>query len=336
MTTPYKERQMSQLAIGIVGTGNIAHRHVEELARISDQVKITAAVDLAADRAQWLTDQTGASFYPSVAEALDHIDAALVTTPPRGRVEVIRTLAEAGKAILCEKPIAGTVEEAHEIAELIERTGVPFMAGFMRRWHPPYAELKRLIESGEMGRPLQLTRRRMGYIDLPADNWRVTSNQLTGITIESVSHDIDLLRWLGGEIVEVSGEVLESHAHLPGYDDMMAATLRFESGATGLLQVSWCSPVSENQVGVYGSEMAAVIDGAGMWRSDRMRTGTPASPDSGEKVFDEDVAEEWGNRGQTETFVALARGEDVPHPGIADGVASVEISYQILNASHGR
>src|SRR5690606_6871502 len=137
-------------------------------------------------------------FYGNVEEALEHIDAAIVTTPPRSRVEVIQTLAEAGKAILCEKPLAGTVEDARAIADIVNRTGIDFMVGFMRRWHPPYAELRALANSTELGRPLQFYRRRLGTLEQQAGNWRVSSKQLTGFTIESVSHDIDLLRWIGG------------------------------------------------------------------------------------------------------------------------------------------
>lgn len=323
------------LRIGIIGTGGISRTHVDMLLQRQDQAKITAVVDLAQANAQWSIDKTGAKFHTDVATALDDIDAAIVTTPPRSRVELIRTLAEAGKAILCEKPLSGTIEDAHAIRDIVEKTGVPFMVGFMRRWHPPYQELKSFIAS-DIGRPLQLYRRRLGILEQREGNWRVSSNQLTGFTVESVSHDIDLLRWLGGEIVEARGEVIESRKDLPGYDDMVVATLRFASGAIGSLQIAWSAHLFENAVGILGSERAAIIDGDGFWQSDRLRIKGRNDATVSEQRFAEADANEPGYGGQMETFLAVARGEKVDHPGVADGVASIEISHKILASSNGR
>jgi predicted dehydrogenase len=293
-------------------------------------------VDLDVDRASWVIEQTDALFASDVSEVLDEFDAAFVTTPPRARVDIVRTLANAGKAVFCEKPITGTVEDALRIQEIVEAAGTPFMVGFMRRFHPPYRALKEAALDPELGRPIQFFRRRLGYLDIPEGNWRVTPGSLTGLTVESVSHDIDLLRWLGGEVVEASGEVIESRGNLPGYDDTMVATLRFASGASGLLQVGWSALVEENEVGVMGAHRAAVIDGSGMWRSDRLRVGDRQDRTVEKAQFHEPDATDDGYSGQTKTFLALARGEQVDHPGVRDGVATVEISHKILNSSHGR
>jgi len=324
------------IRIGIIGAGGISRTHVGLIEQRPDQARIKAVVDLAPENAQWLVDQTGATFHANVAEALDDIDAAIVTTPPRSRVEVIRTLAEAGKAILCEKPLAGTVEDARAIADIVKATGVPFMVGFMRRWHPPYAELRALARSEALGRPLQFYRRRLGLLEQKEGNWRVSSKQLTGFTIESVSHDIDLLRWIGGEIVEARGEVIESRQDLPGYDDMVVASLRFANGAVGMLQIAWSAHLFENAVGVLGTEKAAIIDGDGFWRSDRLRVKSRADAETTVSRFAEAEANEFGYGGQMDTFLALARGEDVDHPDVSDGVASIEISSWILESSTGR
>lgn len=324
------------IRVGIIGSGGIAKRHVDYLGKFADEAKVTAVVDLSEDRTKWATDLTGAKHYASVSDALDHIDAAYVTTPPRSRIELIRTLAEAGKAIFCEKPIAGTVEDAQTIVDIAEKAGVPFMSGFMRRFHAPYAELKALARSPDLGRPLQFYRRRMGCLELPAGNWRNTQGQLTGFTVESVSHDIDLLRWLGGEIVEASGEVLESRPDIPGFDDMCVATLRFKSGAVGMLQIAWSSLISDNAVGVYGTKKAGLMTGDGMWRSDKLVVKSAGSTEAEVKTFAEQDIVEDGYLGQTRTFLALARGEKVDHPGARDGLTTVQISHKILASSHGR
>src|SRR5690606_32237638 len=152
--------------IGVIGTGGIARRHVQELIDIGD-VAVTAVVDLDEERTRWVTELTGARYYPRVQDLLPHVDAAYVLTPPRARVDAIRVLAEAGKAIFCEKPLAASVEDARRIHEIVSATDVPFMMGFMRRWHPAYRSLRSLIDEERIGRPLQYFRQRLGYLPQP-------------------------------------------------------------------------------------------------------------------------------------------------------------------------
>lgn len=324
---------MKQLRIGIVGSGGIARTHVRELQRLPG-VEITAVVDLDRSRAEWLVAE-GVAFHADVTHILEYIDAAVVTTPPRARVSIVNELARAGKAILCEKPIAGSWEDACDIEAVVHETGIPFMMGFMRRWHPPYQELKRAAGSEDLGRPLQFFRRRLGFLDIGEGNWRVSEGQRTGFTIESVSHDIDLLRWLGGDIVEARGEVVSSRGVDSDYDDMMVATLRFRSGALGMIQSAWSSLVSDNAVGVLGTGSAAAIEGQGMWRSEKLRVGNRDQQDVVARTFTEQEAEDPGYTGQARAFVSLARGEQVDHPGVADGVAALRASLDILESAAG-
>ncbi len=322
---------MKKLRIGIVGSGGVSRTHVSEL-ELLPGVEISGVVDLERSKAAWLVEK-GVAYFDGVTEMLEHIDAAVVTTPPRARVRIVAELARAGKGILCEKPIAGSWEDALAIQDVVSQTGVPFMMGFMRRWHPPYAALKNAAQHHGLGRPLQLFRRRHGFLDIPEGNWRVSEGQLTGFTIESVSHDIDLLRWLGGNVVQARGEVISSRGENSAYDDMMVATLRFESGALGVIQSGWSSLVSDNAVGVLGTGSAAVIEGQGMWRSERLRVGSRDQQDVLARTFTDQEADDPGYCGQARAFVSLARGEEVDHPGVGDGVAALRISLDILGSS---
>lgn len=313
--------------IGFIGAGGIARHHAAQLLARAD-VTVTAVVDPVPENAARLAELTGARVVASTAEAVPHLDAAYVTTPPRARIEIVRTLAEHGRAIFCEKPLAATVTEARELAAIVEEHRVPFMMGFMRRWHPPYRYLKALVDDpGRLGTPLQLFRQRLGHLPPGPGNWRADPAQRCGMTIESVSHDIDLLRWLGGEIVDARGEVLCSDPDLPGFDDTLAATLRFASGATGLLQVCWASRVQRNQCGVIGTRSAAVLSGAGMWSSEALDVDGAVRELPGEDAAD------MGYRGETEAFLSMLAGSDATVPGVHDGVRTVEISQAILDSS---
>ncbi len=320
------------IRIAIVGAGGISRRHISALQEL-DGTSVSAIVDINQSSAEALADRTGARAFPSVDEALGHFDAAYVLTPPRARVELIRTLAQAGKAVFCEKPLAATLQDAAEIASIVDGAGTTFMMGFMRRWHPPYGLVKHALENGELGRPIQLFRQRLGFLPQSKGNWRVDAAQLCGLTVESASHDIDLLRWLGGEIVAATGVVHESNPELPGYDDTVAASLRFASGATGMLQVSWASRVQQNQLGVFGTDGADVITGAGLWASERLQRSRSGQELPMSIDIDPVQANDDGYLGENRAFLALLRGEEVAHPNVQDGLRTVEISHDILASS---
>lgn len=321
--------QPAPLRIGFVGSGGIAHRHAEALARTGSAV-VTDVVDLDESRAGWLTSQ-GARFHRSPDGLVGRVDAAYVMTPPRVRRDAIRTLAQAGIPIFCEKPLAATLEGAVEIARIVREHPVTFMAGFMRRWHTPNRAFRDLVRSGAVGEPVQLFRQRIGRLDVPAGDWRTTPGQLCGVTVESASHDIDLLRWVAGDIVAASGHVSETRAELPGFDETMGATLRFASGASGVLQVSWQSRVARNALGVIGTLGTAVLEGPGLWTSATLTVATADGTST--RTFAAADAEDDGYLGQAEGFVRLVRGEDVEHADAEDGLATVEVSTRILRAS---
>lgn len=313
--------------IGFIGAGGIARHHVTHLLQYPD-VQITAVVDPDTENADRLAERTGARVFGSTTEAIEHLDAAYVTTPPRVRIPIVRELAEAGRAILCEKPLAATVADALTLTAIVEEHGVPFMMGFMRRWHPPYRHLLDLAGDRErLGTPLQLFRQRLGHLPPGPGNWRADPDHLCGMTVESVSHDIDLFRWLGGEIVSARGEVLCSDPELPGFDDTLAATMRFSSGATGSLQVSWASRVQRNQCGLLGTRSAAVVSGAGMWSSEVLDVAGSVT------MLARDDADDMGYRGETAAFLALLAGSGEEVPGVRDGLRTVEISHEILESS---
>lgn len=317
------------IRIGVVGCGGIARRMASEL-QAHEGVQITAVVDPSSENAARLAELTGARAFRKLSEAIPHVDAAYVATPPRVRLQIIRSLAEAGRGVLCEKPLAATVSEAREISTIVGQHGIPFMMGFMRRWHRPYRHLKSLADDPErLGRPLHLYRQRLGYLRPQPGNWRVEPGQSCGLTIESVSHDLDLLRWIGGEITSARGEVLYSDPSVPGFDDTVSAVLTFASGAIGSLQVSWASRVQRNECGLIGSNEAAVISGPGMWDSTVLNLGSKSS----DIPLDAADGEDLGYTGESDAFVRFIGGEQLSVPGVGDGLRTVEIAHEILQST---
>ena len=318
------------MRIGIIGTGGIAHNHLGALQSIPS-ASVVAVTDIARERAAWLLDATGADFAADVADLAGRVDAAYVLTPPRARVEAISALAANKVAIFCEKPLAASVAQAEQIASIVHAAGIPFMMGFMRRWHPPYAQLRSVINSGVIGEPIYFHRTRVGLLEQNPGNWRTDPAQLCGVTMESASHDLDLLRWLGGDIATMRGEAVQSRPELPGFDESVVATGRFASGAAVALQVSWRSRIARNDVGVIGTHGAALITGDALWSSDRLCVATTS--ESYDVQFTEADATNDGYGAQAQAFIKLAEGHDIDHAGVDDGLATVRLSQQILDSA---
>jgi myo-inositol 2-dehydrogenase/D-chiro-inositol 1-dehydrogenase len=319
--------------IALIGAGLIGAHHARVLSK-TPGVRIAAIIDLDAQRAAALAAEFGAVPAARVEDILPTIDAGYVLTPPRQRVEVIRTLAEAGKSIFCEKPMAATVEEGEQIRQIVQHTGVFFMMGFMRRYARTMVRLKEILRSGALGDITQVSYQRMGKQVPPAGNWRFAASALCGMTVESVSHDIDLLRWLFGDVDVAAGHVINTSG-VDGYDDNMVATLKFASGAVGSLQVSWTSRLDWNSIGIFGSSGALMMDGAGAFGFDRLRLNVDGSAPQ-EIRLEPSEAADLGLAGENQAFAAAVAGNRPGGiPDVEDGLATLILSRAMTQSNGG-
>lgn len=322
------------LSIGLIGAGGIGETHAENIA-VHPDAELRAVCDLDEERAAAVADSAGeeAVAYTDYREALEEtdLDAVYVTIPPLVRVDVIRDVAEAGAAIFCEKPLAATLEDGREIVDIVETNDVAFMMGFCLRFAEPLRELRSVVADGKIGEPVCLFSMRSGWGVPGGDNWRTNPDQACGITVESTSHNLDLLRWLGGEIEQASGATTNvTHPDIERFDDNMVAHVTFENGAIGTILNCWTARVESFRHGVVGTEGTVVADGDGWWRLDRLEYATDAD-DAVTREFDEDVAIEMGYRGETETFLeCVTEGTALPVDE-NDGLRALELSHEILD-----
>jgi predicted dehydrogenase len=148
--------------------------------------------------------------------------------------------AEAGKHVVCEKPLGRTADEAFEIWSRVAATGVKHLCGFNYRFVPAVRLARELIEAGELG---ELRHVRVRYLqdwgpDAPAGDWHFDPAVAgSGALGDLASHAVDLVRFLGGEIAAVSGTV---RTFVPGrrVDDAVEAVIELESGAVGTLEAT--------------------------------------------------------------------------------------------------
>src|SRR5262245_14848965 len=156
------------ITVAIVGAGFMGSAHAGNYAALADRVRVKAVCARSLERAARVARTLGAEATVDLDAMLSdpEIDAVAICVPTPLHREVAEAAFAVGKHVFLEKPIALTVEEADAVIEASERSGRMLMVGLVLRFWPEYAELARLVEAGELGRPLTVSTLRLSP---PAD-----------------------------------------------------------------------------------------------------------------------------------------------------------------------
>ena len=236
---------MQPVRLLLIGAGVIGRTHIDRIGRDPHLALAGIAEPSAAGKA--LAEQLGVPWAASHLELLERTQAqgAIVATPNASHVSVAIDCLERGVAALVEKPVADTVAEALALVQAQQRTGVPVLVGHHRRHNPINSRARSIVQDGRLGRVVTANvmctvLKPDAYFDAA---WRRQPGG--GPVLINLIHEIDMLRFLCGEITEV--QALSSNA-VRGFavEDTAAAVLRFASGALGTVVLSdataspWC------------------------------------------------------------------------------------------------
>jgi len=255
------------VGIAVVGAGGIADAHLFSYQRLGERVRRVAVVDVDESRARRaverfdfgdaLTDLAGVL-------ARNDVDAVSICTPPFLHVEQAVAALEAGKHVLCEKPVALTLAGLDAIAKAAEESGKIFSGVFQLRFGRGAQQLRALVDEGKFGR-LHLGMaetmwfRDQNYYAVP---WRGKwDTEGGGATVSQAVHVIDALCWLMGEPVRVYAEAGVFRVPIE-VDDSSVATVRFRSGAIATI-TSTTSALSEQRtlLEIHGTDLSAISQG---------------------------------------------------------------------------
>jgi predicted dehydrogenase len=251
----------------IVGAGNIGAVHARLIGALADEgVKLTAVVNRNLQRAELLTERYGGRPYTSAAEAYAHeeIDAVSVCVPSSLHAEVAVEALRAGKHVLVEKPVDITLEAADRIAEARRASGRTVAVVSQRRFQAPAAFIKDAVTSGRLGRVTSGVAespffRPQSYYD--SGDWRGTlAHDGGGALMNQGIHALDLLIWMLGRPVAVTAQTGRVAHDKIEVEDVAAATIRFDGGATGVLLASTAAwPDRPVRLTVHGDRGTAVM-----------------------------------------------------------------------------
>jgi predicted dehydrogenase len=234
--------------VALIGAGAVAERHARVLSALDD-VEIVAVADPEVGRAPRLADAYGARAYADHESMLaaEDVDAVYVCVPPFAHGEPERAVLAAGLPMFVEKPLAGDLATAVEIAARVERAGVVTATGYHWRCLDTVQAARELLD----GHPARLVQ--ASWLDkVPPPAWWLRHELSGGQLVEQTTHTLDLMRVLAGEVVEVfavGARTEWSDRPDADIDDVTAAALRFASGAVGSV-VSSCLPAAKHRAGV--------------------------------------------------------------------------------------
>lgn len=197
------------------------------------------------------------------AIALPEVDAVAIATPAYLHHPMAMTAIEAGKHVLCEKPMALNAAECREMFQAAEAHGLTHMVCFEFRWTPARAYMKHLIDEGFIGpiRHINMSMHlpaRGGSLASPYLNWAAQRKYGGGMLMALGSHYVDMFRWFMGEPSGVFGQLYthgpEREGGVADADDAFVFTLRARSGAWASVTASMAAPFGTgSRIEVYGS-----------------------------------------------------------------------------------
>jgi predicted dehydrogenase len=252
-----------RLRWGVIGTARIGRNLFVPGVKASALGEVLAIGSRSAESANAVAHELGIprayGSYEAVLADQD-IDAVYVPLPNSLHAEWTIRAAEAGKHVLCEKPLARTAADAERMRRACQSAGVVLMEAFMWRHHPQHARVRALVDSGEIGEP-RLVRGSFTYPIAPdPTNVRLQAALEGGSLMDVGCYPVNVARWVfGAEPIEVSGQQVRSAEY--GVETAFAGVLRFSGDRMASIDSSFLL-AGKGEYEIHGSEGRITVDRA--------------------------------------------------------------------------
>jgi UDP-N-acetyl-2-amino-2-deoxyglucuronate dehydrogenase len=253
------------LRVGVIGTGAISWKHAQAYKNVGFEVAVCTDINAASGKK--FADETGAEFVPTYEEVCRHpkVDYVDVCTFPDFRLQPIEICAETRKHVQVQKPISTNLEAARQMIETARKAGIVLGVVSQHRFDDSSQFLKKAIADGRLGKILEADayvkwHRSAEYYSRPIKgSWETEGG---GALINQAVHQVDVLLWLVGAVKELFAYWQLGALHKIESEDVIAALLRYDNGATGVIQAStafW--PGYSERLEIHGTKGTAVITG---------------------------------------------------------------------------
>lgn len=325
------------MKVAVVGAGGVGARRAK-IAAETEGVEVAIVADVRLDRAKEVAKSCGAVAIADWREIVSspEIGAVIVSASNDLHAPVSIAALEAGKDVLCEKPLARTPDEAEGIYHAVKRTGRKLKTGFNHRHYPNVLRAHEIASSGELGSVLWM-RCRYGHRGTYAidKGWFVQPELSGGGTfLDNGVHALDLCRWFMGDFVEACGFTdIAFWREIAPVEDNGFGLFRTAEGRVAQVHASWNQWESIFSVEIYLERGSLVIDGADCLRIARRgevwgeigveEIATPVSPDDSWRL-------DWLE------FLTAVREDRAPMAGAYDGWKAVQMAWAVYASSKER
>lgn len=248
---------------GVLGAGGIARRKTIPGMLQADSCRLVAVMDpVGIDQ---IADELGVKACHTEAELLadPEVQAVYIASPVNCHLPQIRMAAEAGKHILCEKPLCMTAREAQEAVDVCARHNVLLQEGYMMKFHGAHQKIKQLIDQRRLGKIVYMRAQLSCWYPPIPGAWRQDpASGGGGALIDMATHLYDLLEYFVGpatRVAAMTGNLVQDYRS----EDASTTLLEFQSGAHGTVDCFFCVPdeASRTRLEIYGSKGAILSEG---------------------------------------------------------------------------
>ena len=325
----------------LVGCGRIAANHMAAFEQMRDRAELVAVCDIDATALAAAVKRTGARGYGSLAELLAGSDADIVVlaTPSGLHPEQAIQVAESGRHVMTEKPMATRWEDGKRMVQACDNAGVRLFVVKQNRYNATLQLLKRAVEKGRFGRIYMVTvnvfwTRPQSYYD--SAKWRGTWEFDGGAFMNQASHYVDLLDWLIGPVESVFAYTATLARDIE-VEDTGVAAVRWRTGALGTVNVTMLTyPKNlEGSITIIGEKGTARVGGVAVNEIQQWTFSEPAEED--ERVmkasYETTSVYGFGHPAYYDNAIQVLHGEAEPGTDGREGLKSLELLIAIYRSA---
>ena len=245
--SPRAETAGKKIKVAVVGVGYLGRYHAEKYARI-ETAKLVGVIDIVEERARSVAEKLNTAYFTSYHEIMDEVDAVSIVVPTPDHFQVAMDFVEAGKHVLLEKPMTGTLHEARTLENLAKEKKVILQVGHLERFNPAVQAMLPLIHS-----PMFIEAHRLAL-------YKERGTEVD-VILDLMIHDIDIILHI------VKSPLKEIHASgvpvLTDLPDIANVRLRFDNGCTANITASRISTKSMRKIRIFQPDSYLSVDYAG-------------------------------------------------------------------------
>jgi len=260
---------MSKIKVGLLGGGGIVDAHIRGYRTYSDAIQVTAIADVVDETVRRRAAELGAAAYTDFRQMIIEadLDAVDICLPHHLHAEAIVAAAQAGKHILCEKPLCLTVQQADEVQRAVSAAGVTLMCAHNQLFLPAVSTAKQVLDQGILGTVYEVRTTDSFYNNFNPENmgWRATTATSGGGELMDTGYHPTylMLHLAGGSPLEATALLSRHRLRFMESEDSAQVLVRFDNGVVGHLVTSWAydPPPGTERFSVVGERGSLHSDG---------------------------------------------------------------------------